>query len=235
MNLLPAHVRGIINACFPSSCAACDTSAPLREGVCPECIRVLAQQCAVRVSWLPVAGHSPLRVVSATRYGHRMRHLLNRVKDGGRVDAVPTLARMLRAALRASVCDERDRVWLVPVPSSRRSVAKRGYRHVELLVQRALPRAAVLSVLSYTARVRDQSGLSRAEREQNLRGAMRASRPLAGVRCVVVDDVMTTGASLREATRALHAAGAKVVAAAVIADVPLTHATGITTFRQPST
>jgi predicted amidophosphoribosyltransferase len=72
-------------------------------------------------------------------------------------------------------------------------------------------------VLEHRRRVADQAGLSAADRAANLSGALRARYDLRGLRLIVVDDVMTTGATLAEATRALREAGAKVPAAAVIA------------------
>ena len=66
-------------------------------------------------------------------------------------------------------------------------------------------------------RVADQSGLDAAGRSANLAGALRASSDLSGVPVVVVDDVVTTGATLVEAARALRDAGALVRGAAVVA------------------
>lgn len=81
------------------------------------------------------------------------------------------------------------------------------------------PRVRLLRgrVLDHRRRVADQAGLSAAERAANLSGALRARFDLRGLRLIVVDDVMTTGATLAEAARALRSAGAEVPAAAVIA------------------
>jgi predicted amidophosphoribosyltransferase len=91
-------------------------------------------------------------------------------------------------------------------------------------------RAAVVSgvrvapgVLRLDRVVRDSAGLGRRERERNLRGALRARAPTATAgarRVVVVDDIVTTGATLREAVRALRSAGWDVAGAAVVAGTP---------------
>ncbi|MCQ1999274.1 ComF family protein [Arthrobacter zhaoxinii] len=67
-----------------------------------------------------------------------------------------------------------------------------------------------------------QKGLGRSARRRNVRGTMTAGPPggLAGVHCLVLDDVLTTGATIAETVRALRAAGAKVLGAAVIAATP---------------
>ncbi len=66
----------------------------------------------------------------------------------------------------------------------------------------------------------DQAGLTATDRATNLTGALRARHDLTGTQVIVVDDVITTGSTLTEATRALRAAGADVTATAVIAATP---------------
>ncbi|MEU7568329.1 phosphoribosyltransferase family protein [Streptomyces fradiae] len=107
---------------------------------------------------------------------------------------------------------------LVPVPSARRSVRARGHdavRRVALAAARELRRtgieARVAPVLRQRRVVADQAGLAARQRHANLAGALEVvpggPRLLAGARVVLVDDLMTTGATLNEAARALCEAG----------------------------
>ncbi|MGI3780418.1 MAG: ComF family protein [Janthinobacterium lividum] len=126
-------------------------------------------------------------------------------------------------------------VLLVPVPSARRAVRERGFDAGLALARaaaRRLPDARAAPLLTSTRRVADQSGLDAAGRQANLAGAFRLrsgspwSRSRAGptaigtflgTTVVVVDDVVTSGASLTEAVRALRAGGVTVCGAATAA------------------
>lgn len=108
-------------------------------------------------------------------------------------------------------------VLLVPVPSARRAVRARGHDPVRRIahaaaaeLRRAGVRARVLPALGQQRVVADQSGLGARQRMANLHGALTVAsgcgRLLLGGRVVLVDDLMTTGASLTEAARAVRAA-----------------------------
>ena len=118
-------------------------------------------------------------------------------------------------------------VLLVPVPSARRAVRARGFDAGLALARAAahrLPDARAGPLLTSTRRVADQSGLGAAERQANLAGALRLRadsgwwrRSAARGPVVVVDDVVTSGASLTEAVRALGVGGVPVLGAATVA------------------
>jgi predicted amidophosphoribosyltransferase len=107
---------------------------------------------------------------------------------------------------------------VVPVPSSRAAFRRRGYAVTDLLARRAGATPRRLLVPGRAGL--DQRGLGRQERARNVGGTLRARRA-EGMRVVVVDDVVTTGATLDEAVRVLRRAGADVVGAAAVATTPL--------------
>jgi predicted amidophosphoribosyltransferase len=117
---------------------------------------------------------------------------------------------------------------LVPAPSRGAALRSRGddptlglARGAARRLTRAGQAAAVVPALRLSRSTADQAGLGAQERAANLAGAARVPRRLqaavAGRPVVLVDDVVTTGATLVESTRALRAAGAVVVGAAVVA------------------
>jgi predicted amidophosphoribosyltransferase len=154
-------------------------------------------------------------------------------KDEGRRDCRPVLAALLAASVDASIAASpvlrqvllrgNGPLLIVPVPSSARSRRARGGSPLLALSRDAVSgwlagEALVADALRLRRPVADQAGLSAHARMVNLEHAMEA-RPgwessLTGAHCVVVDDVLTTGATVVEACRALRGAGAGTVVAA---------------------
>lgn len=122
-------------------------------------------------------------------------------------------------------------VLVVAVPSTPGTVRRRGYDATGQLATELAGRlrdigwdARASPVLRHTRAVRDQGGLSSHERLRNLHGALLSTaspRPGRGV--LLVDDVVTTGATLAEAARAVHATGTPVLAAVALATQELCH------------
>ncbi|MGV9195164.1 ComF family protein [Microbacterium sp. MC2] len=195
-----ASLAEALSLVFPVSCAGCD--AP-DVSLCDACRRRLRPRPVVRrVDDVLVRSGVPFDGVAA--------RVIRACKQDGRTG----LARPLGALLRAAAADFDPAAIVVPVPSSRAALRRRGYRVAELLARRA--GLAPHRLLRPAGVAADQRGLDRAARAENVRGTLRA-RSVAGRRVLVVDDVITTGATLREAVRVLRAAGAEVVGAATVA------------------
>ena len=152
--------------------------------------------------------------VRAALLAHKERHVAG---------LAATLGALLAVAVTAAA---RPPVLLVPVPSRPGVVRARGHDPLLAVVRgaaRGLPGATVAPLLRSRGGVRDQAGLSAAERAANLAGSLWCPtgrlRRWAGAtgRVVVCDDVLTTGATAREAQRALTASGLVVEGVATVA------------------
>jgi ComF family protein len=110
----------------------------------------------------------------------------------------------------------------VPVPLARARERERGFNQATLLAERVGERVGVRVRPGWLARLRataSQSDLSAAERRANVAGAFVAAPAVAGRYVVVIDDVLTTGATLGECARALRSAGARHVGVLAVARV----------------
>ena len=175
---------------------------------------------------------------AATRCEGPVRAAVTAHKDGGRRDLRAGLADLLAvAAARALAGDPGLRaavrrgvpVLLVPVPESRRAGRRRGEDPVGALAAAAAAAlddesAVLVRALRHVRPVADQTGLGRAARAANLAGALAVAPRFAdrveGAACLVLDDVVTAGATRAEAAGARRAAGSVQVAAAVVAATP---------------
>ena len=154
------------------------------------------------------------RIDAAFRYDFPVDALVRRFKYGGRL----ALARMLGEAL-ATVAT-RDVDVIVPMPLASARLAERGFNQA-LELARVVAEPAALRLMPFACRkVADtppQAALPWQERARNVRRAFVCDTDLSGLRVAVVDDVLTTGATLNELARVLRKAGATAVTGWVVA------------------
>ncbi|TAM90874.1 MAG: ComF family protein [Jatrophihabitans sp.] len=157
------------------------------------------------------------RVRAAGAYAGGLRTALLAYKERGRRELALPLGMLLATALPP----EPGGCVLVPVPSRPAAARARGGDHVLRLARVAARESGmpVRPALRLGRAVADSARLTRAQRRSNLAGAM-AAEPAPGATALVIDDIVTTGATLREAVRALRAAGWPVAGAAVVAATP---------------
>ncbi|MES2171329.1 MAG: phosphoribosyltransferase family protein [Actinomycetota bacterium] len=203
-------LRDALAVVLPVDCAGC--GAPDRT-LCTDCRLALAPVIECRVLSDGTPAHAALR------YDGVVRHAILDFKQNGRTDAARALGAPLSSAVRASaLAAGSGGLRVVAIPAGRQAYRRRGYDPVRLLLRRAgLGAPHELLVAGSHG---EQKSLGRQQRAENLAGTMRAIRGLAGVRVLLVDDVVTTGATLVEAVRAIRAADGEVAGAAVLASTP---------------
>lgn len=211
---------------LPVTCASCGD---IDRALCRRCAEQLARSALVRECRLRVSAADGRRipVFAASDYEGPTKLLIAALKERGRADAARPLALLLRMAVMALAESTEVRVsvtgaapsW-VPIiaPSAAKTLRARGYAHLSMLWHAAVPGASAVRGLRIIRPVRDQAGLSVTARAENLHEAYVAERGLGGERVVLVDDIVTSGATLRESVRALEAVGAVVVGCVVIAE-----------------
>lgn len=192
----------LLSLLFPSRCAACGA-----DGVraCAGCLSAFGPP-------LPVPGHGP-PMFALANYSGAARQLVLAFKERGRRDLAAVFGALLAAAL-PRLPGAPPGSWVVPAPSRRAAARRRGGSHV-LGAARASG-AAVADALVLAPGVRDSVGLDRAARRANLAGRVRLSPgrlPPPGSAVVLLDDVLTTGATVAECASVLTGAGFRVSAA----------------------
>src|ERR1700722_10663432 len=234
-----AALRTVLDLALPPLCAACREPVD-GKGLCPACWSKLSfitrPYCERRVIPCvydrgpgilsmeaiaePPAYH---RARAAVRFDEISRALVHALKYGDRLDLAPMMGRWLSHA-RRELLDEADA--LVPVPLHWRRRWARRFNQSAMLAAAVSAASGVPIAAGALKRVKftaQQVGLSRAERATNVQGAFRVpaeGKPeVAGRRLLLVDDVLTSGATAEGCAKALLRAGARNVDVLVFARV----------------
>jgi predicted amidophosphoribosyltransferase len=204
---MPSLLAATLDLLLPRCCIGCAVAA---ETLCPRCRAAVLAPQARRLG--------PMTVRGAGRYAGVVQTMLIAYKERGRRDLAGPLASLLADSVQRGPPGV-----LIQIPTRRAAKRERGGDPLARLVRRAGWQSGrpVAPALRTIRPVQDSVGLNAAERAQNLASAMRAAPPPSpGAPCLVVDDIITTGATLLEARRALLAAGWSVRGGAVVALVP---------------
>jgi len=240
-DVLLSAAHGVGAVLVPGECLLCGAvlSFPLRGPCCVRCLdrlpRITAPYCPRCGLPYDVGVHPGLcgpcragchgfrRARAGFFYENGVRELLLALKFDGRERVASALATIsARTWCRPGGLDGYSGV--VPVPLSRRRRRERGYNQAERIA-RTVARITGLPVrrriLAKTSERRPQAGLTASARQQNAAGAYRASLPVAlrGRDLLLVDDVLTTGATAEAAAKALRRAGARFVDVLTLARV----------------
>ena len=233
----PALAYGSLDMLLPRTCLMCGSPAG-ESNLCPGCLADLPRlsaTCSRCALPLPANDQAicgacskdppPWRyAVAACDYRFPVKQLVRRFKFNRSLSCGEVL--MGELVTRLDACSNRRPAVIAPVPLHRFRQFTRGYNQADLIARR-LGKASGIQVISdllqRTRRTRAQTGLDAAARRRNTRGAFRFN-PRYKRDCpnsaALVDDVMTTGATLEAWSRTLIAAGVKEVSVWVAARAP---------------
>ena len=239
--MLKRQVQTALRTLFPPSCSACDGLVDSDFALCGLCWRELpfisgpvCTKCGIGILGESADEHACCDDCikqerpwnsgrAAMMYTGLARSLVLRLKHGDRPDIAKTAAVWLESAARPMLTNE---TVIVPVPLHWSRLVKQKFNQSALLSQNLALKSHLLTIPDALVRVRKTAPLDGAvvdERFRRLSGAIEASpkraHKLQGKPVLIVDDVMTSGATLAAATEACHQAGASKVNVLVLARV----------------
>jgi len=225
----------LLSVAFPQVCVVCNKPVPQNRYVCEGCeqgLHYIGRNSGCKTCFSPVipgdihCGRCILRppkydrLISCVVYKDAVRTTIHRYKFRNRPDLHTSFSAMLIQRLEETGCTDFDVV--VPIPLSKERYAERGYNQAGLIAKdiaahfRVLYNKEVLFRKRHTGR---QSELSYQYREANVRGAFAINKTdcLKDKHVLLIDDIFTTGATMREAARMLSKTGCRITAATIAA------------------
>jgi ComF family protein len=199
----------LLNVILPTPCVICSKLGAALCKVCSECFELKFRQIDL----------SGVRGFAISDYSAEASSIINNLKEKGITSLSSSIAIFAKQFWPEEVKD----AILVPVPSSLSNSKKRGYSHTSLIAKalvRQLPGLRTRELLRSKSKRLDQVGLSPGQRVENMQGAFRADlrgfHP-NGRALVLVDDVLTSGATMTEAITCLQRSGLEIASFFVFA------------------
>lgn len=212
-------IESLLEFLFPPHCPLCANYVPHKGGWCDSCLTK-----ALMVRRLPL-DEASLKVLDGVwalgRYHEALRELILRLKYEKRRDRVPYFKTFLNASLE-SLPEKLLRVEIaVPVPLHEEREKERGFNQTELIFRKWVCKNGLTwqNALRRTKKTLPQFGLAAEERRINLSGVFEFSdnMDVTGKHVLLLDDIYTTGTTLRECAKVLRKAGAVSVLGLVLA------------------
>ena len=211
------HTQAMLDLVLPRECGGCGAPSTAWCDACATALKVHTDEPHLVTPRIDPG----VPVFALGRYAGPRRQAIVAVKEHGRRDLVAPLARALALGVHQLVS------WgvldtpctIVPAPTRASAARRRGGDPVTRIAAQATgqrPEIVVTQALRTRALVRDSVGLTSADRERNLTGRIKLVRSVSGD-ILLVDDIVTTGATAREAVRTLRNAGANVTAVLTLA------------------
>lgn len=209
-------------AFLPQECLLCG-SACGRQQLCPECLADLPQigtggncpVCALPAAFGETCGaciKSPPHfdaTIAAFEFGFPVDALLRSLKYQGRLVVAEPIGARLADAITS--CSSSPIDLMIPMPLHQHRLRERGFNQAAEIAHIVFRETGIRLERDIALRIRPtepQAGLPLSQRGKNMKGAFACSQDLTGKRVAIIDDVMTSGASLNELAKTLKAAGA---------------------------
>jgi predicted amidophosphoribosyltransferase len=197
---------------YPASCLVCQKPNQL---ICPSCISTWQQPIKTgQVQKIPI--------YFSTYYSVESAKIILSAKENGNAVARHLLANALSNAIERVISDFKlqESITLITIPSRKSAIRKRGRDHINQLAAEVISLVNIdgveisnLNMLRLNKSIEDQSKLNKGERAANLSGAYLAISPETPPKnLIIIDDLITTGASVQEAVRALSIINLRPVA-----------------------
>jgi len=211
----------LLDLIFPPKCVFCHGIALSGRKICEKCEQEILHTTAKKCIFIPDSGETIL-CIAPYLYSGKVRESIIRFKFYGQRDLAGFYAEDMAEQIR-KCCPGTRFDAATPVPISAERYRSRGYNQSELLAK-SVARCLRLPFCEYLVKIKDnreQHKLNEKERRGNVKGVYlpKAGGQLAGKSILLIDDIVTTGATLGECASVLFQSGAKQVTCAAAAHV----------------